>query len=350
MKPAFLIAPALIFSGFQASEASASHLYASTISSHNIIQIQHNALSTAFDAFESSHKMSAPAKKAAKKSPDHYGTMSMYGEYNDDGSASQGRNGGEAPILRGLWANWNHIGDDTHFNGFDTFDTDTDIISLGLAGGQKNTSHGKTEWGLFSGFFIGDQTGSDITIDQQGGFAGLYSGYAQNNFRVSAGISGGIMDNEIAHAAGTDTYVNMWFGAGARASYNIQLDSTFSLRPGLQIEYTWINSPSYNSDSGAQIEPDNFSAFNIAPSIRAIKHIANGWYGSANVKYVATITQEDAVFADTIALPALEIEDYTEYGITLEKSVAGLDFAATLARRDGGRTGWLGQFNIKYAF
>lgn len=349
MKSAFLIAPALIFSAVHTTDATAS-TYASTISSHNIMQIQHSALSNAFNAFESNRITPAPAKKQAKPSPDRYGTMSMYGEYGDDGSVFQGRNGGETPALRGTWANWQHISDDVHFNDYAVVDTDTDIITLGLAGGQKRTSHGTTEWGLFGGYFNGDQTTTDTTIDQQGGFAGVYSGYAQNNFRVVAGISGGVMDNGVEFASGEDSFVNMWVGAGVRSTYDIPLDSTFTLRPGLQIEYTWINSPSYTSESGMDIKPDNFSAFNIVPSFRAIKHIANGWYGSANVKYVATITQEDALFVDSVALPALEIDNYTEYGITLEKSIAGFDFAATLAHRDGGRSGWLGQFNIKYTF
>ncbi|MBO4625841.1 MAG: hypothetical protein J5679_01000, partial [Alphaproteobacteria bacterium] len=49
-------------------------------------------------------------------------------------------------------------------------------------------------------------------------------------------------------------------------------------------------------------------------------------------------------------LPDLELGDYTEYGISLEKNIEQFNISVSLNRRDGGRTGWTGELHMRYLF
>ena len=149
---------------------------------------------------------------------------------------------------------------------------------------------------------------------------------------------------------GTDNYTNLWAGAAANASINIILDDTFSLQPGVQIGYTWIESDSYISATGNNVSNSDLGVFEIAPTLHAIKHIGSGWFGTAHVRYVAMMTNGGDLSVNSINFATLESDNFTEYGLSLEKTVGRFNLSGTIVRRDGGRDGWGGGLNIKYIF
>lgn len=338
------------------SPAHASHMFANGITTNNIIAIQHSVMHTAFQSFEGSmaSTMGHRTKKSASTpatNPNLYGQMPMYGEYGDDGSVFSGRNGGDTqPVLNGVWMGWRHFGDDVKLDNVERLDSHYDLAMLGVSGGRMNMGDGITEWGAYAGYFAGTQENSSVSIEEQGGYAGIYAGYNLQNFNLSASFNGGVASNNADSTFGTDEFSNLWAGGAVNATYNIAIDDTFTLQPGLYAGYTWIQSGNYTSVSGDHVSSDNLNVFEISPALRAIKQISNGWFGSAHVRYVATtVNGGDSVINST---PAIEFDsdNFTEYGLTIEKSIDRFNIMATITRRDGARDGFGGGLNLRYIF
>ncbi len=349
------------------------HTYANAMSAHNIAVIQHSIMNTAFNsvsgissavaggtplALAAQKVAPAPAsaekdlKRTDKNYTNNYGKPKIYGEYNDDGNA--GRNGGDTAFSRAnltnIWSNWNHYGDDVAFKGNDRMDTDYDIAMLGISGGATQWDGGESYWGIYAGFVGSDMSSDTMEIRGNGGYFGIYNGYNFGKLSLAAALSAGAISNNVDIAMGDDEFTNMWAGGAVVVKQNIILDDTFTLQPEIYTGYTWVKSANYISTSGAMIENQDFNVFEIAPGIRAIKHIGNGWYGGIGVKYVFNFVNDGDVTVNDMVMDNLETRDYSEYGLTLEKSIDNFSISANLSRRDGGRIGWLGGVNLKYTF
>lgn len=346
--------------------ASMPHVHANTITAHNIAAIQHTATQTAFNAFTGAsgatldtvarHQMNVTH---ARENPattygraPMYGTASVYGEYNDDGSA--GRSGGDHynsdAAITNAWLAWQHMDINAKLNDAERLGSDTDVIMGGISGGQSKLAGGLSKWGLYTGYITSTQENSDISIDEHGGLFGIYNGNTFGNLGLYLTLNGGVLNNSADTAFGTDEYSNFWAGGAVQANYNIALDRTFTLQPSLHIGYTWIKSEDYTSASGDVLTNDAFGFTEITPALRAIKHIGNGWFGALDVKYVALIANGGDITVNDIATDTPDADNFTEIGISLEKSVANFNFTANIARQDGARDGWIGGLNIKYIF
>lgn len=350
---------------FSAYATPVSHLHANGIAANNIMVIQHSALLGAFNNFDGSMAVSMgkrsipeqPAepvsepKQEEKAKPDRYGTMPLYGEYGDDGTVfSSGRSGGEYSALDSGWIDWHHTNDTTKFDDFSSMKSRSDIISLGVTSARNQLDGGFSQWGAFGGIAIANEENSAVDINERGGYIGIYSGYHMYGFNISVAGDFGALFNSAESDFGTDDFTNIWLGGALNASYDIVLDDTFTLQPGAYLGYTWIKSNSYESDSGHDIKNSDFNMIEVAPSLRAIKRITGDWYGAMSVRYVFNFANGgDATIAGT-KLPELELGNYSEYGISIEKNIERFNVAIMLNRRDGGRTGWNGGVQVHYAF
>ncbi len=371
MKKISLLALSVFMLSANGALAAGPHIYANKITANNITAIQHSIMSNAMQTFEGTAAAALGGRaKLVKQTEDSkflYGTTPMYGwprlygEYGDDDTAQRGRNGGDddinelertdnRPVLNSVWLNWQHVNDDVKFKGYDELSTNTDLISFGLAGGEAQRGIGISEWGIFGGYIGGDQENKFISIDERGGYVGLYTGYNIQLFNMSLAADFGTLYNNAEHQYGNDEFANMWAGAALNMTYNIALDNTFTIQPGVYAGYTWISGANYMSMSGDAVANQNFNSFEIAPEIRAIKHIGRGWFGFINFKYAFMMGHGGDVVVNGMKYDDLDMRDYAEYGIGIEKSIDRFNIALNLNRRDGGRAGWNGGFNVKYIF
>lgn len=352
------------------------HIYANFFTTNNISFIQHSILTNSAQIFEGT-AMAALGERAKlvkheKSTPQNlygdslmYGQPLLYGEYRDEGDEdnknTKGRNGGDdkdaeydkysRPEVNNLWLTWQHFGDDVKFEGIDDLDTDTDLIMFGLTGSDHQHKKGISKWGVFGGFVGGNQQNDFIDINENGGYFGIYTGYNVHNFNLSFIADAGALYNNAENIYGNDEFTNAWAGAALNATYNIELDKTFTLQPGIYTGYTWIGSANYISSSDDVISNKNINLFEITPEFRAIKCIGNGWFASLNFKYAFVMGQNDGnIIVNGIQVDDLNSQDYAEYGLGIEKSIDRFNVALNLNRRDGGRTGWSGGFNMKYIF
>ena len=358
----------LIFSGLLLltatpnANAFSAQMYANTISAHNIGVIQHTITTNAFNSFKGSMatalgkdtptpQTNEDPHKTYGRAP-MYGTASIYGEYNDDGRA--GRSGGDTlnanAALNNLWVNWYHLGDNAKFDDFSRLEMKYDTIMFGIAGGQTKMLNGLSKWGLYTGYVGGTQENKDINIDGNGGYFGIYNGNTFGNLSLFATVNGGVLNNSAETMFGSDEFTNFWLGGAIDATYDYALDATFTLQPGTHIGYTWVRAEDYQTTSGSYLENEPMGLIEFTPHISAIKHIGNGWIGAINLKYTMLFTTGGDTIANSATIPELDFGNFTEYTLSLEKSVYNFNFSANFGRRDGARDGWIGGLNIKYLF
>ena len=362
MKTTYFFSAAAIIAAM-ASNASASHIYANSISMHNIATIQDSILHTAIHTFDRvpAANLGGRTKTMMPPTPEKsvgelygkkpmYGTMSIYGEYEEYEFAGGRSAGDNTPLLKNAQITYQHYFDDASFNNVDKMDSDYDIAMAGITGGRTKLWDGITGWAAYAGYINGEIDNDEIKINERGGFAGIYSRFGLKLFNLSATINGGVLKNDAEYTYGSDTFTNMWAGAAANASFNIILDKTFALQPGLQIGYTWIEADDYISSTGETINNSDMGVFTVAPALHAIKHIGSGWFGTAHVRYVAMMHNGGEVYANHARFDTLESDNYTEYGVSLEKTLGRLNLSGTFVRRDGARDGFGGGLNIKYLF
>ncbi|MGN0916591.1 MAG: hypothetical protein ACI4NZ_00040 [Candidatus Enterousia sp.] len=368
MKNKYIFATYAIFALSIISNANAVpfNVYANSVTVRNIATMQHSIATNTIQTFEGT--MAAALGSRAhfnlsninKTDTSHaeygimpqYGQMPVYGEYNDDGSATiRGRNGGDTslPTFNSLWANWQHFDDKTKFDGFKKIDTDYDVITVGLAGAHAKLGSGISQWGLYGGYAGSTQKNQFLDLDENGGYMGVYSGHSINNFNISASVNVGAMFSDADFEYESNDYSNAWLGATIHGAYNIAIDDTLTLQPGIYAGYTWVNSDDYTIGA-TDIGNSNLNSFELTPEIRAIKHIGSGWFGSANIRYVAAWQNGGDTNINGTHIKDLDSDNYAEYGIGLEKSIDRFNITLHIGRRDGGQTGWNGGTSFKYIF
>lgn len=340
--------------------AFASHFYTNAVSAHNITAIQHTIAQTAFASFD------GPMARAIAHQPYNqqetnedpattyghtpmYGTMSIYGEYNDDG-----RNGGDSisprQTISNAWLNWQYIGNDTKHDEIAHLESKYNLYMGGLTSGRTKFGDANAAWGIYTGYIDGFASNHTIKSDSNGGVFGIYNRYQDKKLNISTTINGGVINNITNTIFGIDETTNFWIGGIVNTTYNITIDNTFTLQPNLQIGYTWIKSENYTSASGDIISNDAFNMTEFTPGISAIKHIGNNWFGEIGVKHIMIFDNGGDIKVNGHAIDALTNHNFTEYAISLEKAAGPIALRANIGRRDGSRSGWIGGLNFKYLF
>ena len=320
-----------------------SNMHASGVITNNIATMQHSIILNSFDQFGSATNMGEysdlkheEARDVHEKCPPVYGTMRPYGEYGDDGTVFEhGRSGGELTSSNYNWFDWQHAQDKAKFKDFDKMDSRYDLISMGFSNEPKQ---------------IGSEKSDEVKTSELGGFLGLFKGYHIYGFDITAAGDFGLLFSNAKSVPGKYSFSNFWLGAGLNASYDIKLADYFILQPGVYGGYTWIYSDAYKTDTGDSISIDSLHNFEVSPALRAITRLGGGWYGTLSGRYVFNFNDGGDAKSAGVTIPELELMDYAEYGLGIEKNTNRFGIGVSINRRDGGRTGWIGELNIKYIF
>ena len=340
-----------------------SHLAANGIAVHNIATMQHSIMHNTFNNFDRTiaNSLDKPfvaddgIKEETKPVVDptkDYGKMATYGEYGDDGTVfTSGRSGGDFDTTNTTWLDWQHTQDYAKFDGFNKVDSRFDIISLGFSDTPEQLNSGISEFGGFGGVIISSEDSGAVELTENGEYIGLYYAYHSYGFNLNTAVNFGTLFSDTKSGAyGKYDLTNMWAGAALNASYNVLLDDTSVLQPGLYGGYTWVYSDGYKTDTGHDISFDNFYAFELSPSLRAITHIHDSWVGIVSARYVFNFTDGGDLKNSVANIPDLDMKDYLEYGLSFEKNTNNFSLAVSLNRRDRGRTGWNGGLHMRYRF
>jgi len=350
-----IITAAAIPFGANAAPVPLSH--SAGIVTNNIATMQHTIMLNAFDNFDGS--MAVTMGDYSSLEPLQSGGCSpVYGKtyckgdiYGDDATArSCGHSGGDVAASGYDWFDWRHAQDKAEFKDFDKIKSNYDLISLGFSSDPKKLSHGFSQYGGFGGVALGREKGDDFKLTENGGYIGLYNGYHIGGFNITGAADVGVLFSDTKSDMTDYDFTNLWVGAAINTSYNIMLGSKFTLQPGVYLGYTWIYSDGYESATGNDISIDSAHMFEVTPFLRALLSMGGDWYAAASARYVFNFNAGGDTKVAGAKIPELELKDYVEYGLSIEKGIDRFNMAISLYRHDGGLTGWAGGINLRYIF
>ena len=168
------------------------------------------------------------------------------------------------------------------------------------------------------------------------------------------GLTANVMFNKasIDTDFGTDDVDMNMFSVGAKAGYNFDISDNFVLEPNLTLVYGVVNSESYETSQGAQIDSQSVNNISVEPQVKAKFEIGNGWQPYGLLGYSANLGSKPTVKAEGVELELDSIDGYVEYGAGVNKDFIGTVWScyAQVTGRSGGRNGFAGNLGIKYKF
>lgn len=213
------------------------------------------------------------------------------------------------------------------------FGGDTELKDLG--NGYK---------GVLSAFvgYNGNHIAYDgISMNQQGGTLGLTGTLYKGNFFTGLTISAGASAGEAYTMYGTDHFNMLTAGIANKTGYNWELaNGKFIVQPSMFLGYTFVNTFDYTNSAGVKINSDPLNAIQIAPGVKFIGNLKNGWQPYIGVDMIWNIMGKTDFTANETRLPDLSVKPYVQYGVGVQKSW-GERFNAFFQTvlRNGGRTG-----------
>lgn len=323
---------------------------------NNIATMQHTIMLNAFDNFDGSMAITngdylANRPRAETCQPVYTTTYCDGDMYGDAPTArASGHSGGETMNSGYYWIDWRHAQDKAEFKDFDKMESNYDLISLGFASDPEEFSNGFSQYGGFGGVAIAREKSDNVKLEENGGYFGLYRAYHIGGFNIAGAADAGLLFSDTKSAITDYDFTNFWLGAAINTSYNIRMGNSFTLQPGVYLGYTWIYSDGYESATGSDISIDSAHMFEVSPSLRALFSFGGDWYAAASARYVFNFNAGGDTKVAGAKIPELELKDYIEYGLSIEKDIERFSMAISLYRHDGGLTGWAGGVQLRYAF
>lgn len=140
---------------------------------------------------------------------------------------------------------------------------------------------------------------------------------------------------------GRDDFAMLMAGIASKSGYNWELlDGKFIIQPNLQLSYTFVNTFGFNNAAGVSVHSDPLNAIQIAPGIKFIGNLKNGWQPYLGVTMVWNVIDKTRFRANDVSLPDLSIKPFVVYGLGVQKTVGERfsGFGQTYFR-SGGRNG-----------
>ena len=240
------------------------------------------------------------------------------------------------------------FGSDTTVGFKDFVGVDTKFAGLigGLSSDRINEGKGWSAiYSVYGAYIGGEQKFAGEKITNHGGYLGLGANFYHGDFFVGATVNGGLVSNRPA-GSDKDRFNSYMGGIAVKTGYDYRFGN-FTIEPNVYASYTIVSAEDYVTPAGSKVKSDSIDIIEAAPGLKLAQSFDNGLKGYISGRYVWTFTQDQDMTVSNFNLPDIELKDYAEYGIGLEKSWA--DRAAgfvEIKRRDGGQNGW--NFNLGY--
>ena len=181
--------------------------------------------------------------------------------------------------------------------------------------------------------------GSDIY--QNGGILGVMGAFYKGNFFTGITANAGASSADLTTSYGRDDLTMLMSGVAAKAGYNWELlDSRLIIQPNYTMSYTFVNTFDYTNNMGVRISSDPLHAIQVAPGLKIIGNLKNGWQPYAGIAVVMNFLDDSKFKADVVSLPEMSIKPYVTYNLGVQKRW-GERFTGYVQSlfRTGGRSG-----------
>lgn len=224
-----------------------------------------------------------------------------------------------------------------------------------LFGGDSDLIELKRGWDMQYSFY-GSYNGSNqyydgVSIYQNGGSLGASSTWYKGNFFTGLTANVGANVAEASSMYGNEDFTMLATGIASKTGYNWELaNGKFIVQPSFLMSYTFVNTFDYTNAAGVRISSDPLHAIQIAPGLKFIGNLKNGWQPYIGLQMVWNIMDKSRFHANNVSLPDMSIDPYFQYGVGLQKRIGDrfTGFGQAMLR-NGGRNGIALQFGFRWA-
>lgn len=224
-----------------------------------------------------------------------------------------------------------------------------------LVGGDTGIIELKRGWDMVAsvyGAYNGSNQNYDgVTMTQNGGSLGASGVWYKGNFFSGLTANVGANAGEANSMYGRDTFTTLATGVASKTGYNWELaNGKFIIQPNYLMSYTFVNTFDYTNAAGVKISSDPLHAIQIAPGVKLIGNLKNGWQPYLGVQMVWNIMDRAKFKANNVELPNMSVDPYIQYGVGLQKKVGDrfTGFGQAMMR-NGGRNGVALQFGFRWS-
>lgn len=116
------------------------------------------------------------------------------------------------------------------------------------------------------------------------------------------------------------------------------------------MSYSFVNTYDYTTASGVKISSAPLHAIQIAPGLKFIGNLKNGWQPYVSRQMIWNIMDKSRFMANDVSLPEMSVDPYFQYGVGLQKRMGErfTGFGQAMIR-NGGRNGIALQFGCRWA-
>lgn len=275
---------------------------------------QLNAYDQAFSNMDMTMLMTREQRQALK----------MYNKYayNGDGFGSVASSSGVIPEERaGVWARPYSSFENVHLKNGPKV---SNVMYGTFFGGDTSIKEFRNGFdGIFSayvGYNGSHQVFNHNSLWQNGGTLGLtgtlYKGNWFGGWTIASGLSG--VDANTMY--GSEDF-GMWsIGTALKTGYNWELfNSKFIIQPHMMISYSLVDTFNYTNAAGLRINSDPLNAIQLAPGLRFVGNLKDGWQPYLGVDFMWNIMDKTKFDAVETSLPQLSVKPYIQYGIGVQK-------------------------------
>ena len=224
-----------------------------------------------------------------------------------------------------------------------------------LFGGDSDLLELKHGWDMQYSFYGGyngsNQYYNGVSIYQNGGSLGASSTWYKDNFFTGLTANVGANVGEASSMYGNEDFTMLATGIASKTGYNWELaNGKFIVQPSFLMSYTFVNTFDYTNAAGVRISSDPLHAIQIAPGLKFIGNLKNGWQPYIGLQMVWNVMDRARFKANDVSLPNMSVDPYFQYGIGLQKRIGDrfTGFGQAMLR-NGGRNGIALQSGFRWA-
>ncbi|MGN0004600.1 MAG: autotransporter outer membrane beta-barrel domain-containing protein [Candidatus Gastranaerophilaceae bacterium] len=87
------------------------------------------------------------------------------------------------------------------------------------------------------------------------------------------------------------------------------------------MSYTFVDTFDYTNAAGVRISSDPLNSIQIAPGVKFIGNLKNGWQPYLRVQMVWNIMDITKFNANNVELPNMSVDPYIQYGVGVQKKI-----------------------------
>ena len=224
-----------------------------------------------------------------------------------------------------------------------------------LVGGDSGIVELKHGWDAVYSGYVGyngsNQYYDGVSVTQNGGTVGLSGIWYKNNFFTGLTANVGASVGEASTMFGNDEFAMLSTGVASKTGYNWELaNGKFIIQPSFLMSYSFVNTFDYTNSAGVKISSDPLHAIQIAPGLKFIGNLKNGWQPYVSLQMVWNLIDKTRFHANNVSLPDMSVDPYFQYGVGVQKRIGErfTGFGQAMIR-NGGRNGIALQFGFRWA-